>query len=102
MIFPFIRILWYVAVEVYKTVAEINPKFMWTYFLKNLISYDLPDGWFLLVVTIEHQIWIKMIIIIHKKGAAIEMYSTELLFGKSGQILEKYLREIQFLVNFLF
>ena len=27
--------------EVYKTVVEINPEFMWTYFLKNRISYDL-------------------------------------------------------------
>ena len=32
------------AAEVYKTVIEINPKFMWTYFLKNPISYNFRKG----------------------------------------------------------
>ena len=36
--------LWYLAVEVYKTVVEINPEFMWTYFLKNPIFYNLRKG----------------------------------------------------------
>ena len=31
----------YLAEEVYKTEVEINPEFMWTYFLKNPIPYDL-------------------------------------------------------------
>ena len=30
--------------EVYKPVVEINPEFMWTYFLKSPISYDLRKG----------------------------------------------------------
>ena len=30
--------------EVYKTIVEINPKCMWIYFLKNLVSYDLKKG----------------------------------------------------------
>ena len=33
----------YLAVEVYKTVVEINPELMWTHFLKNIISYDLKN-----------------------------------------------------------
>ena len=43
MVFPFIRNICgiYLAVEVYKTVVEINPEFMWTYFLKNPIFYNL-------------------------------------------------------------
>ena len=34
----------YLTVEVCKTVAEINPEFMWTYFLKYSIPYDLKTG----------------------------------------------------------
>ena len=33
----------YLAVEIYKAVAEINSKFMWTYFLKNSISFVLKN-----------------------------------------------------------
>ena len=36
--------LQYLAVEVYKTIVKINPEFMWTYFLKNSISYNLRKG----------------------------------------------------------
>ena len=34
----------YLAVEVYETLLEIIPKFVWTYILKNPISYDLRKG----------------------------------------------------------
>ena len=36
--------LQYLAVEVYRTVAEINPEFIWTYFPKGPIPYDLGKG----------------------------------------------------------
>ena len=43
MIFLFTRILWYLVVEVCKTVVVVNPEFIRTYFLKNRISYDLRN-----------------------------------------------------------
>ena len=34
----------YLTVEVYKTISEINPSFMWPYFRNNPIPYDLRKG----------------------------------------------------------
>ena len=50
----------YLAVEVYKTVVEIYPEFMWTYFLKNPIPFHLRKDnkmFLLLARSVDQQIW---------------------------------------------
>ena len=38
------RHLQYLTLEVFKSLAHLNPEFMWSYFNENLIPYDLRKG----------------------------------------------------------
>ena len=36
--------LWFLAIEVYKSFMNINPQFMWEFFNKNPVQYNLRKG----------------------------------------------------------